>query len=207
MSSLLESGWVDPSGGWEIRRARHAMYEAVRPRRIGRRQHAHTIGMDRSPMTVVDRGRRHQPDPGVPMLSVIPGEEGSAERSALPDRVKAVRKARPVLERFEMRLGIRIVAGRIRPGMRLRNAEIREEKRDRLGDHGAPPIGMHGQLALPNLLLLDGLSDELLRQRRRFPRLHRPADHVATEHVEEDIQVVVVHFAGPRSFVISQLQT
>ena len=42
-----------------------------------------------------------------------------------------------------------------------------------------------------DVLLLDGLRDELLGDAGRLAVLDSPADHIATEHVEDDVQVVV----------------
>lgn len=105
------------------------------------------------------------------MGGAVPVDEVAAERSGMSERVKAIGKARPVLERFELCLGKGIVAGGVRPEC-VFVTPIREEERDRLGDHGAASIGMHGQFAARDRLLLDALGDDLFRYRHRLPQLH-----------------------------------
>ena len=57
-------------------------------------------------LAVVDGRRAHQADPGVAVLVVVPAEELAAERARVLDRVEPSGKARPVLERLELRLRV-----------------------------------------------------------------------------------------------------
>jgi hypothetical protein len=58
---------------------------------------------------VVDIGRGEQRDPAVAVLAVVPGEEPLAEGPGILERAEPIGKARPVLERLEAGLGVRIV--------------------------------------------------------------------------------------------------
>jgi hypothetical protein len=58
---------------------------------------------------VVDGRWREQPDPGVAMDAVLVTEELSAEHTGLLDRVEPVGGPGPVLQRLEVRLGVRVV--------------------------------------------------------------------------------------------------
>src|ERR1039457_4447179 len=50
---------------------------------------------------------------------------------------------------------------------------------------------MDGKLADRNLMLADGLLDELLAQFSGFPIRDHPAGNVAAENVEDDVQIEV----------------
>jgi hypothetical protein len=55
---------------------------------------------------VVEGGGRHQTDPGVSVVVVVPVEEGAAEVARLFDRAEPVRELGPVLECLEV--GLRV---------------------------------------------------------------------------------------------------
>jgi len=76
-------------------------------------------------------------------------------------------------------------------------AEVGEQKGDRLRGHGAAPVGVHGQPTRRDHLLLSRLGDERLRDRGRLGVLNRPAHDVATEDVQDCIEVVVGSLGGP----------
>lgn len=84
--------------------------------------------------------RRMQPEAGVPIDGVVPWEEDAAVCAGILNRAEAVGIVWPVLERLEVRLGIRIVVRNVRPRMRLRDAQIRQQQRDRLGGHGRAAV-------------------------------------------------------------------
>ena len=65
--------------------------------RVSRSQHPGAGIIGGLGLAVVDRRRRQQPDPGVPVVGVVPAEERLAEGSGLFDRGEAVREAGPVL--------------------------------------------------------------------------------------------------------------
>ena len=75
--------------------------------------------------------------------------------------------------------------------MGLGDAEIRHEKGDGLRGHDPPAVGVDGELAGGNLLLANGLLDELLGQFRALPRRDHPADDMAAEDIEDDIEIEV----------------
>jgi hypothetical protein len=58
-------------------------------------------------------------DTGVPMLDVVPGKEFLAEQPSVVDRAELVGEVGPVLEGLEVRLGVGIVVGGVRPGVGL----------------------------------------------------------------------------------------
>ena len=88
--------------------------------------------------------------------------------------------------------GIRIVVRDVRARVGLGDAEIRQEERDGLRRRGGAPVGMDGQLPRPNGFA-GHRRDQALRQARRLPMGEEPANHVPTEDVECDVEIV----AGP----------
>ena len=96
---------------------------------------------------------RHETDTGMPMLGVVPIEEGLAMRPCILDRSEAVREVRAILEGLELRFGVRIVIGDVGTAMRLANVQIDQQFGDRLGTHAGAAIGMQGQAAGCDVLL------------------------------------------------------
>jgi len=64
---------------------------------------------------------------------VVPVDERSAVSAGVLDVVKPGGERGPVLQGLEVRLRVGVVAGRVRPGVRARDAEIGEQESDRLG--------------------------------------------------------------------------
>ena len=62
----------------------------------------------------MDVFRRHHGNAAVTVLLVVPGKERLAERPGVLDASKAVREVRPVLERLELRLRVRVVVAEVR---------------------------------------------------------------------------------------------
>src|SRR5450755_4958537 len=125
------------------------------------------------------------------MVVVVPVEEHAAVPAGLLDVVEPVGELGPVLQRLEVSFAVRVVAGGVRARMCLRDPEIREEERDRLGALRAAAIGVQRQDLGGDLLLLGGLLDQRLRELAVLPVLHGPADDVAAEHVEDHVQIEV----------------
>ena len=110
--------------------------------------------------------------------------------------VKAPREAGPVLERLELRLAVGVVGGGVGPVVGLGDAEVGEQEGDGLGGHRAAAVGVHGQRARLDLLLLAGLGDQVLGDVGVLAVLDGPADGVAAEDVEDHVEVEVRPFRG-----------
>ncbi len=75
--------------------------------------------------------------------------------------------------------------------MALGDTQVGHQKGDRLGPHDPAAVGVNGELAGGNLVLADGFLDELLGQFGAFPVRDHPAGNVATEDVEDDVEIEV----------------
>ena len=140
---------------------------------------------------VVHHGGRHHADAGVAMLVVVPGEKRLAEGAAVLDAAEAIRKLGAVLHGAELAFRIRIVVGSIGPAVGLGDAQIGQQKGHRLGAHGRAAVGVDGELAGGMLCFSQVSSMSLLGQFGAFARRHHPADDVAAEDVEDDVEVEV----------------
>jgi len=71
--------------------------------------------------------RRHQADPGMVVILVVPIEEPSAEVPGVLNALEPLRKPRLVFQGFEVALGERVVVGRERPvdpGLRVAASSV-----------------------------------------------------------------------------------
>ena len=75
--------------------------------------------------------------------------------------------------------------------MGLGNSEVSQEQSHGLASHRAATVRVKGELVGFNVLLATALGDEALRERRTFSVSQHPANHVAGEDVEDDVEVVV----------------
>ena len=91
------------------------------------------------------------------MLVVVPAEEVAGERSGVLDRVEPGGEPGSVFQRLEVRFGIRVVAGCVRPVVGLGDPEVGEQERDRFAGHRAAAVGVNGQLPAVYLLLVADL--------------------------------------------------
>jgi len=74
-------------------------------------------------LTVVDLVRRHQADPGMVMILVVPVKEASTESFSVLDTAKAFGEPGLILQCLEVAFGERIVVGSVRAVMRSGHAE------------------------------------------------------------------------------------
>ena len=118
------------------------------------------------------------------MLGVVPREERSTEGDGGGDVVKAPREAWVILQGLELRLGERVVIGHLGAAQRPRD----------------PAVGVQGEDLGPDALFVAGLFDETSGQRRVLPVGDHPADRVAAEDVEHDVEVEVRPLRRPQQF-------
>jgi len=92
---------------------------------VGRVEHVDSGGVQLCGVAVVECGRGHQPDPGMTMSMVVPVDERPAVSAGVVDVVKPGGELGPVLQGLEVGLRVGVVAGGVRPAMRLGDPEIR----------------------------------------------------------------------------------
>ena len=101
-------------------------------RGVGGGEDASAVGVDLLGVAVVDGRGGHQADAGVAVIVVVPVEELAAERSGVLDRVEPGGEPGPVLQRLELRFGVRVVGRGVGRVCVLVHAEVGEQERDRL---------------------------------------------------------------------------
>lgn len=69
------------------------------------------------------------------MTLVVPVEEVPAEGSGVLDRTETLGEIRPIFQCLELGLGKRIIVAGVRSAVRLRDAQVRQQKGDSLGGH------------------------------------------------------------------------
>ena len=86
-------------------------------RQICHIKHLLTRGNLRGRLTRMHRRWTQQPDTTVPMDVVVPVKERPCPRTGIDQTAKTIRIAWAILQRFEGRLGERIVIGYVRPAV------------------------------------------------------------------------------------------
>ncbi len=141
--------------------------------------------------TIVNVGRCHEADSRVPVVVIVIVEKTAAEQPAVFDGTETAGELRAILQRLELGLGVGIIVRDVRSGVGLGHAEISQEKSYGLASHRAATVRVHGELAWFNVLLATALGDEALRELGAFSVSQHPANHVAGEDVEDDVEVVI----------------
>ena len=108
--------------------------------------------------------RRHVADARVPMLVVVPIEEGLAMRSGILDTTEVCGKVGPVLHRLELRLGVRIVVKDVGSAVALGDVQVHQQGGYRFGPHRCTPVRVRGEHAALQVVTRHAVGDELLGQ-------------------------------------------
>src|SRR5689334_10444633 len=136
--------------------------------------------------------RREPNQAAVVMLVVVPGEELAAVRERVLEAAsEAIGKPWAVLQRLEVALAEGVVVGDVRAAQRFLDAQVREQLAERLAGHGSSAVGMQDELARRDVVFLTALAQQPPRQFSALAAGEHPADNVATEDVEHDVQVEV----------------
>ena len=94
----------------------------------------------------VDHRRRQQPQPPVVMLEVLPVDERAAEVQSVLEAAKAVGELRPVLQRLELALRVRVIVADVRPAVRLGDSQRRQQLGYGLRTHRRATVAVERQL-------------------------------------------------------------
>ena len=125
------------------------------------------------------------------MLVVVPIKKRSDPSPGILQRTEEIREVGTVFHSLELRLRVRIVIRDARSRMSLGYAQISQQHCQRFGLHRTAAIGMQGQLIRQDPLLVAGLADQFLGQGDRLAIGEQPAWDVATEDVDDDVQLVI----------------
>jgi len=79
--------------------------------------------------------------------------------------------------------------------MGFADIEVHEQRGDGLGAHAAAAIGAQRKRARHDVLFVSRIGDDLLGELGRFTRRDHPADDIAAENIEDDVQVTMPHAA------------
>ena len=79
----------------------------------------------------------------------------------------------------------------------FRDLQIDQQGRDGLGAHAGTAIGVQGQGAWDDVLFRDGVGDQLFGERGRLAQREHPPDDIATEDIEDDVEVITSPLRGP----------
>jgi len=200
-------GRVDPGGSGQRWRDGGLPDEAFGMSGAGGREHLLASAVLMGRLAGVDGLRGEEADAGVAMLGVVPGEEAATERTSILQTAEASGEVRSILEGLELGFGEGVVVGGMGAAVTLRDPQVNEQPGDGFGGHGGAAISVQRELAGGDLLFGRGLGDEAFGQGRLLVFGEQPAGDVAAGDVQEDVEIVVRQVTGPRSLVMSQLQT
>ena len=124
--------------------------------------------MRRLCLAVMDAARRHVADARVPVLGVVPGEEGLAVGAGVGEAAEARGEVRAVLHCLELRLRIRVVVRDVRAAMAFGDVQIDQQGGHGLGAHARAAIGMQREGAGRDVVAGHGLGDQLFGQLGAF---------------------------------------
>jgi hypothetical protein len=194
---VLRRWWVDPGGGWFGWWGRRLVDEALRVIAERLIERGLARGMNGIGLAVMHLVRGHQADPGMMMVLVVPMEEAAAETSGILDAAKSLGEGRLILQSLEVTFGERVVLGGVRSIVRSGYAEVSEQQRGGLGLHRSTAIGMQSKLTARHVMPGDGVVEQRLEQRGALCIGDAPANHAATEDVEDDVEIEVTPFGWP----------
>jgi hypothetical protein len=171
-------------------------HEALRVKLIGDVEHLLTLLQDGAGLLVVHHGRREQCQARVVLFFVVPTKKSLRESATVLNAAEAVGKLRTIFHGAELTLRIGIVIGDMRTAMGLGDSQVGQEESNRLGAHRGAAIGMQSELTGEDALFGATVLDEPLCQFGTFAHGNHPAGDVATEHIEDHVEVEVRPFRG-----------
>ena len=183
--------WIDPHGGGFSRWLGRLLDEAFGIDAESVIKGPLSGGMDVVGLAVVDLVGRHETDPSMVVVLIVPGEEAAAEVLGVLNAAEALGEFGLVFEGLEVGFGERVVVGGVWPAMRLGDAEIGQHQGGGLGFHGAAAVSMEGQLAGRHGVLGEGVIEQDLEQGGALGIGDAPANDPAAEDVEDDVQVEI----------------
>lgn len=134
----------------------------------------------------------------VSVLVVVPVKERSAKSPLILNRAESIRELWPILHGLELRFRKGVVVAHMGATVRLRDAQIGQQKRDWLRCHTWTAVSMDRQLPLLNILAAAGLGDESCCKRCHFSMCNHPTHNISAENVHNHIEIEVGPFRWPQ---------
>src|SRR6516225_7970405 len=122
-------------------------------------EHRLPLPQDAFRFTVVHHRRREQAQTGMTMLLVVPTKKSLTESTAVLQTSETVRELRPILQRAELTLRVRVVVRDMWPAVGLGHAQIGQQEGYRFAGHGGTAISVQRELAWLNPLILATFLD------------------------------------------------
>lgn len=154
------------------------------------------LSQDRRGVTDVHHRRSEQARARVTVLVVVPGAEDVAEGAGALDGAKAIRELRTILHGAEVAFRIGVVVGDIGAAVGLGHPQVGQRKGHRFGPHDPAAIRMQRELTGWDVVLANGLLEELLGQLGALTMSDHPAGDIAAEDVQDHIEVEVGPLEG-----------
>ncbi|KFB73513.1 MAG: hypothetical protein AW09_001226 [Candidatus Accumulibacter phosphatis] len=123
------------------------------------------------------------------MGGVVPRKELLAVDAGIFDTTEALGEFGTVLQGLELGLGVGMVVREIGPAVALGDAEILPQGGDGLAAHTGPAVRVESECAGRDVLFGGSVGDQLLCQFGGFPGGDHPANDIATENIEDHVEV------------------
>ena len=133
--------------------------------------------------------RRYVAEARVSVHRVVPSEEGLAVSPGVLDAAQARREVQPVLQRFELRLRVRVIVRDIGPAVALGDVQIDQQCSRRFGAHAGAAVGVQREHAGLDIVTSHRVGDELLGQFCVLAIGDQPAHHQSAEDVRDHLEV------------------
>lgn len=182
---------VDVGRRRQLRTARGPMGEAFGVSGMGLEQDAVAPLEYRLGAPVEDIRGGEVGDGAVAMLVVVPGEELPAPEQRVVEPGEAPRVAGVVLHGLELALGEGVVVADVGAAEAVRDLEVAQQLGEGLGGHLGAAVVVQDERAGGGVVLVHGLLEEQLGQRCGLGARDHPADDVAAEQVEHELEVEV----------------
>lgn len=136
----------------------------------------------------------------VVMLGVVPVDEVPDPVPGVLDAAEPFRVVAVVFHGFELGFTVRIIVTHPRPGVAFPDAEDTKEFNHAASHHGTTPVRVQGELIRADVATGAGSLDKFSGYRFALLISHSPANHTASEDIEDGVEVVENAFAWTAKF-------
>lgn len=159
-----------------------------------------SLGKDRLRVSPMNHFRGEHRDSAMAVDLVVPGEKGPAPAQSVLLTAEAVGKAWTVLEGFEVTFREGIVIRYMRSAVAFGDPQVGKKLTGAFRFHRRSAVGVKGQLAFFDPLLIAAFANETLGQFGTLALRHHPAHGEAAEDVEHHVEVEIGPLLRPLEF-------